>query len=480
MQDIFLYNTLTRTKEKFLPLVPGKVGLYTCGPTVYNFAHIGNLRTFLFEDLLTRTLRFNGYDVQWVMNVTDVGHMTSDGDAGEDKMSVAAQRENLDPWSLARKYEDAFRFDMQRLGIHLPDVLPRATEHIEEMIRLNKTLEERGFTYETPEGLYFDTSKSSDYGKLARLRLDDQLQGARADVNVDSEKRNPQDFILWFGNKPTHIMKWDSPWGVGYPGWHIECSAMSMKYLGDTFDIHCGGNDHIPVHNTNEIAQSEAATGKTFARYWMHAAFLNLKNKENPNTKLKMSKSKGGFIQVQTLLDSGYDPIAYRYLCLQAHYRSELELAWEWLDADGKTGRADSLDTAAASLKRLYERIARAEKDNEESLSENSQFDAARIEVLNALNDDLNVPKAVGLLHTYASPRLWRAFDAVLGLDIENRAVLPEEEEAPAEIWKLVEARLEARKARDFARSDALRDEIAALGWEVADSPQGPTLKRKQ
>jgi cysteinyl-tRNA synthetase len=212
----------------------------------------------------------------------------------------------------------------------------------------------------------------------------------------------------------------------------------------------------------------------------MHAAFLNLKNKENPNTKLKMSKSKGGFIQVQTLVDSGYDPIAYRYLCLQAHYRSELELAWEWLDADGKTGRADSLDTAAASLKRLYERIARAEKDNEESLSENSQFDAARIEVLNALNDDLNVPKAVGLLHTYASPRLWRAFDAVLGLDIENRAVLPEEEEAPAEIWKLVEARLEARKARDFARSDALRDEIAALGWEVADSPQGPTLKRKQ
>ena len=479
MQDIYLYNTLSRSKEKFIPMNPGEVGLYTCGPTVYNFAHIGNLRTFLFEDLLTRTLRFNGYQVQWVMNVTDVGHMTSDGDAGEDKMSVAAARENLDPYAIARKYEDAFRFDMQRLGIHLPDVLPRATEHVPEMIALNQELEEKGYTYETPEGLYFDTSKIPDYGKLARLRLDDQLQGARGDVNVDADKRNPQDFILWFGNKPNHIMKWESPWGVGYPGWHIECSAMSMKYLGETFDIHCGGNDHIPVHNTNEIAQSEAATGKTFARYWMHAAFLNLKNKDNPNVKLKMSKSKGGFIQVQTLVDSGYDPLAYRYLCLQAHYRSELELAWEWLDEDATRGRAESLDTAAASLKRLYERIARAEADGEEPLNSANSFLVARNEVAFALNDDLNVPKAVGLLHTYASPRLWREFDAVLGLDLANRAVLPREEEAPAEILALLEERQAARKARDFARSDALRDQLAALGWEVADSAQGPTVKKR-
>ena len=472
--DIYLYNTLSRTKEEFIPMVPGKVGLYTCGPTVYNFAHIGNLRTFLFEDLLTRSLRFNGYEVKWVMNVTDVGHMTSDGDAGEDKMTVAAQRENLDPWAIARKYEDAFRFDMQRLGIHLPDILPRATEHVPEMITLNKELEEKGFTYETPEGLYFDTSKIPDYGKLARLRLDDQMQGARGDVNVDADKRNPQDFILWFGNKPTHIMKWESPWGVGYPGWHIECSAMSMKYLGETFDIHCGGNDHIPVHNTNEIAQSEAATGKQFARYWMHSAFLNLKSKENKQ--LKMSKSKGGFITVQTLVDSGYDPLAYRYLCLQAHYRSELELAWEWVDEEGTRGRAESLDTAAASLKRLYERIARA---GDEPLADDSAFDAAKNDVLTALNDDLNVPRAVGLLHSFGSPRLWKAFDVVLGLDFVNRAVVAPEEEAPAEIWNLVEQRLAARKQRDFARSDALRDQIAALGWEVTDTPQGPKLGRR-
>ncbi|GAB4465021.1 MAG: cysteine--tRNA ligase [Armatimonadaceae bacterium] len=466
--DFYIYNTLSRSKEKFEPIVPGKIGLYTCGPTVYNFAHIGNLRTFLFEDLLTRTLRFNGYEVTWVMNITDVGHMTSDEDAGEDKMKVAAEREGLDPWSIARKYEEAFIRDLERLNIRRPDILPRATEHVEEMIKLNQMLEERGFTYTTPEGLYFDTSKVSDYGKLANTRLDQQMQAARGDVVVDTGKRNPQDFILWFANKPNHIMKWESPWGVGYPGWHIECSAMSMKYLGETFDIHCGGNDHIPVHNTNEIAQSECATGQTFVRYWMHAAFLNMGG--------KMSKSKGSFVTVQTLVDSGYDPVAYRYLCLQAHYRSELELAWEWLDEQRTRGRAPSLDTAQASLNRLYERIARAE---DEPLSDESAFAAARDEVLAALNDDLNVPKAVGILHTQNSPRLWKEFDPVLGLEIEARSVLKEEETAPAEVMALVEARQAARKARDFARSDSLRDEIAALGWEVADTPQGPTVKRK-
>ena len=295
-----LYNTLHRAKQPFEPIVPGKVGLYTCGPTVYNYAHIGNLRTFLFEDLLTRTLRFLGNDVTWVMNVTDVGHMTSDGDAGEDKMAIAAQREQKTPWELARFYEDAFLVDMFALGINRPDVLPRATEHVEEMIALSLELERRGYTYLTEEGLYFDTSKDDQYGKLARIKFDEQKHGAREDLFVDPGKRTPQDFILWFTNKPNHIMKWESPWGTGYPGWHIECSAMAMKYLGETFDIHCGGNDHIPVHNTNEIAQSECATGKTFARYWMHAAFLNVKG--------KMSKSKGNFLTVQTLKNSGYDP----------------------------------------------------------------------------------------------------------------------------------------------------------------------------
>jgi cysteinyl-tRNA synthetase len=468
MMDFYIYNTLTRTKEKFVPLVPGKVGLYTCGPTVYNYAHIGNLRTFLFEDLLARALRFNGYEVRWVMNITDVGHMTSDADAGEDKMSVAARREQKSPWEIARFYEEEFKKDLDRLNIHRPDVLPRATEHVQEMISLNRTLEEKGYTYTTPEGLYFDTSKVADYGKLARLRLDEQLQGARDDVNVDTAKRNPADFVLWFGNKPDHIMKWESPWGVGYPGWHIECSAMSMKYLGETFDIHCGGNDHIPVHNTNEIAQSESATGHPFVRYWMHAAFLTM------GKQAKMSKSKGGFLKVQSLIDSGYDPLAYRYLCLQAHYRSELELNWEWTDEN--RGRAESLDNAQAGLHRLYERIARTD---EEPLADAVAYEAAKRDVLSHLNDDLNVPRALGLLHTYASPRLWKEFDSVLGLDIEKRAVLRAEEAAPAEVVALVEARQAARKARDFARSDALRDEIAALGWEVADTPQGPTVKRR-
>jgi cysteinyl-tRNA synthetase len=467
--DIYLYNTLTRTKEKFVPMIPGKIGLYTCGPTVYNYAHIGNLRTFLFEDLLTRTLRFNGYEVTHVMNITDVGHQTSDADAGEDKMAVASTRENLNPKDIALKYEDAFVRDLGRLGINRPNVLPRATDHVEEMIVLNKELEEKGFTYLTDEGLYFDTSKVADYGKLARLRLDEQMQGAREDVNVDAGKRNPADFVLWFRNKPNHIMKWESPWGSGYPGWHIECSAMSMKYLGETFDIHCGGNDHIPVHNTNEIAQSEAATGKPFVHYWMHAAFLTL------GKSAKMSKSKGGFLTVQSLIDSGYDPLAYRYLCLQAHYRSELELAWEW-DDSGTKGSAESLDNAAKGLQNLYERIARTE---DEPLQSEAAFEEAKADVLRQLNDDLNVPKAVATLHTYASPRLWKLFDAVLGLEIEERAVIQAEETAPDEVLALVEARQAARKSRDFARSDTLRDQIAALGWEVGDTPQGPTLKRR-
>jgi cysteinyl-tRNA synthetase len=461
-----LYNTLHRAKQPFEPIVPGKVGLYTCGPTVYNYAHIGNLRTFLFEDLLTRTLRFLGNDVTWVMNVTDVGHMTSDGDAGEDKMAIAAQREQKTPWELARFYEDAFLVDMFALGIKRPDVLPRATEHVEEMIALNLELERRGYTYLTDEGLYFDTSKDDQYGKLARIKFEEQKHGAREDVFVDPGKRSPQDFILWFTNKPTHIMKWDSPWGVGYPGWHIECSAMAMKYLGETFDIHCGGNDHIPVHNTNEIAQSECATGKTFARYWMHAAFLNVKG--------KMSKSKGNFLTVQTLKNSGYDPLAYRYLCLQAHYRSELELAWEWADDARTKGQADSLDTAAASLKRLYERVART---SDEPLADQAAFDAAVTDVLTALCDDLNVPKAIGVLHSYGSPKLWRHFDAVLGLDFETHAVQPAEVTVPADVLSLVDERQAARKAKDFARSDAIRAELLSMGWEVGDSPQGPTIK---
>ncbi len=467
--NISLYNTLSRSKETFEPLVPGHVGIYTCGPTVYNYAHIGNLRTFLFEDLLARMFRMNGYETKWVMNITDVGHQTSDGDAGEDKMEKGAREQNLSVWEIARKYEDAFMEDLVRLGVTRPDILPRATDHVPEMITLNERLERNGYTYTTPEGLYFDTAKDPDYGKLANLNRSEQRSGQRGDLVIDSAKRNPADFILWFSNKPNHIMKWDSPWGTGYPGWHIECSAMSMKYLGETFDIHCGGNDHIPVHHTNEIAQSECATGHPFVRYWMHTAFLVLPKGE------KVSKS-GNFMTVQSLIDSGYDPLAYRYLCLQAHYRSEMMLAWEWDKEKPGIGRAESLDAAQVALTRLYEKIART---TDEPLKADVAYQSAYDEVLSALNDDLNVPKALATLNTFASPRLWKAFDSVLGLNIEARAVAPQEETAPESVLVLLEARQSARRAKEFARSDSLRDEIAALGWEVADTPHGPTLKRK-
>ncbi len=467
--DIFLYNTASRSKEVFEPLNSGHVGIYTCGPTVYNYAHIGNLRTFLFEDLLTRMFLLNGYETKWVMNITDVGHQTSDGDAGEDKMEKGAREQKLSVWELAKKYENAFLLDLERLGVRRPDVLPRATDHVAEMIELNQRLEEKGYTYTTPEGLYFDTSKNPDYGKLANTNMSEQRQGLRDDLVIDPGKRNAADFILWFSNKPTHIMKWPSPWGTGYPGWHIECSAMSMKYLGETFDVHCGGNDHVQVHHTNEIAQSECATGQPFVRYWMHTAFLVLSSG-------KMAKSKGGFLTVQTLVDSGYDPLAYRYLALQAHYRSELTLAWEWDDESQTKGRAESLDAARTALTRLYEKIART---TDEPLKSDRAYQSAFDEVLSALNDDLNVPKALATLNTYASPRLWKAFDAVLGLDIELRVVAPEEETAPPEILTLLQARQDARKAKDFAQSDAIRTEIATLGWEVADTPQGATVKRR-
>ena len=465
--EIHLHNTMTRRRERFDPINSGDVGLYTCGPTVYNYAHIGNLRTFLFEDLLARMLRYNGYKVTWVMNITDVGHMTSDADAGEDKMATAARRENKTPWEIARYYEDRFVEDLHRLNFHVPDKLPRATEHVQEMIELNRMLEVRGFTYRTREGLYFDTTKDATYGELARLDLSQQIVGARSDVNVDSEKRNPADFMLWFSNKPNHIMQWDSPWGVGYPGWHIECSAMSMKYLGETFDIHCGGIDHIPVHNTNEIAQSECATGHQFARYWMHAAFLNMGGK-------KVSKSKGGFVTLQTLIDSGYDPLAYRFLCESTLYRSPMDFNWEWDDDSFKTGHADSLDAAATALKRLYERVARNE---EEPLQSDASFETAKAEVVAFLNDDLNMPRMVATLQTYNSPRLWREFDSILGLKLAERGIPTREEAAPAAILKLAEARIAARTAKNWAESDRLRNEIAVQGWEIADTPQGQTLK---
>ncbi len=451
-----LYNTMTRRKEEFAPLAPPQVRLYCCGVTVYNYAHIGNLRTYLFEDVLRRALRFNGYDLVHVQNVTDVGHMTSDADAGPDKMQLAAERENKSPWEIARFYEAAVLKDFARLNIQIPEIMPRATEHIVEMIALIQRLEANGYTYVTSEGVYFDTSKDPDYGKLARLNLAEQRQGARDEVIADETKRNPADFVLWFLNKPTHIMQWESPWGPGYPGWHIECSAMSMKYLGETFDIHCGGIDHIPVHHTNEIAQSECATHKEFVRYWLHGEFL-LMNKE------KISKSKGGSINtLDSLIEEGYDPLAYRYFCLQAHYRSELNFSIE------------ALDGATAGLRKVYALCP----DNDPLKNDEAAYATARQRVLDAINDDLAMPQAVGLLNSYGSYRLWVEFDAILGLDIAKRSC-QEEEPLPDDVLALIAARNAARSAKQWAESDALRNQLIALGYEVGDGPQGTIVKRR-
>ncbi len=466
MTPLVLHNTLTRTKEPFTPEDGKTVRMYCCGPTVYNYAHIGNLRTYIFEDLLHRALTLHGWAVDHVMNITDVGHMTSDSDSGEDKMAKAAEREKQSPWELAKKYEAAFFADSAKLNIIRPNVAPRATEHIPEMIALIEELQAKGYTYETGEGVYFDTAKNADYGKLAGLDLAAQKAGAREEVNVDPGKRHPADFILWFTNKPSHVMKWPSPWGVGYPGWHIECSAMSMKYLGETLDIHCGGIDHIPVHNTNEIAQSECATGHVFARFWLHGAFLTVQGG-------KMSKSAGDFLTVQRLIDLGFDPLAYRYLCLTAHYRSELALnvsTWE------------SLHAATKALGKVYELKSRIGEDD--GLNE-ADYARARQTVFEAISDDLNLPRAVAALHEAKSYRLWREFDSVLGLDIEtrSRASVPttenDEDLLPAEIVALKNQRDDARRAKDFARSDSLRAEIEAQGYTVGDSPQGTVVQKK-
>ena len=418
-----LYNTMTRRKELFVPLDPPKVRMYCCGLTVYNYAHIGNLRTYVFEDILRRTLRFNGYDLTHVQNVTDVGHMTSDADAGDDKMELAAQSENKSPWEIARFYEEAAIADFRRLNIEIPELMPRATEHVVEMIELIQKLEANGYTYKTSEAVYFDTSKYPDYGKLARLNLDQQ-QTNRAEVVADDTKKNQSDFVLWFLNKPTHIMQWESPWGPGYPGWHIECSAMSMKYLGETLDIHCGGIDHIPVHHTNEIAQSECATHKVFARFWVHGEFLLMGGGKMSKSELvKMKPEERPPSTMQELIDRGYDPMAYRYLCLQAHYRSELNFTVEALDA------------ATAGLRRVYGLCP----ETDPLRGDPTAYAAARERVLEAINDDLGIPQAVGLLNSQSSHSLWLEFDAILGLDIAKRSCQANEP-LPADVLEQIEA----------------------------------------
>ena len=465
---LHLYNSATHHKDEFKPLNPQQITMYCCGPTVYNYAHIGNLRTYIFEDLLSRTIRLK-YPLKHVMNVTDVGHLVSDADDGEDKMELATAREGKSAWDIAKFYEAKFWQDYDALHCTRPTIISRATEHIKEMIALVKTLEEKGYTYRTSDGIYYDTSKFARYDALVGHARISGLQGG-ARVEMSDEKRNPTDFALWkFSPKDKkRQMEWDSPWGVGFPGWHIECSAMAMKYLGHTLDIHCGGIDHVTIHHTNEIAQSEAATGEKYVNYWVHGEFLILRSG-------KMSKSGGTFVTLEVLKEKGYEPLAYRYLCLGAHYRTQLEFSYE------------SLDSAAKSLKNLralYQQIRQAAQgksaETEKSRAWKEKFTAA-------MEDDLNAPKALAV--TWEAVRsaeltagekldFLQFADTILALDL-FAAVPADSQPLPAEVEALLEERARARAAKDWKKSDELRDAIAQAGYLVKDTPQGQQAEKK-
>ncbi len=465
-----LYNTLSRQKMPFVPLDPAEVKLYCCGPTVYNYAHIGNLRTYVFEDLLRRALEFEGYTVKHVMNITDVGHLTSDADEGEDKMLKGAKREKKTVWQIADFYAEAFMNDMKALNLLHPHVTCKATDHIQEMIAQVQKLEENGFTYQAGGNVYFDTSKLPDYGKLAQLEKQQLEAGKR--IEVDQNKKNPHDFVLWFTKSkflanPEQVegedqeMQWDSPWGRGYPGWHIECSAMSIRYLGDQFDIHCGGIDHIPVHHTIELAQAEGATNlKPWVNYWMHGNFLTLGKNE------KMAKSAENFLKIQTLLDRGYSALDYRYFCLNAHYRKELTFSWEGMDA------------AKKSLMRLRQKVEAM------GTSVGTGHGPSMEKFEKAIADDLNMPQALAVVwEVVEDPKIKNEdklatilkFDEVLGLKLDE----PIEFKVSNEVEKLVLERDAARKAKDWKRSDELRAEIEKAGFLVKDGPKGTEIQPK-
>ena len=467
---IRFYNTLTRSLEDFVPLEEGKVGLYCCGPTVYNYAHIGNLRTYIFEDLLHRTLVHAGYKLKHVMNITDVGHLTGDGDDGEDKMAKSAREAGRSVWDIAAFYTEAFFHDEALLNIIRPDVVCKATDNIDGMIEVIKLLEEKGHTYTAGGNVYFSIDTIDDYGKLAKLNLDELKEGAR--IEVDGNKRNPKDFVLWFTNSKFQgqAMQWPSPWGTGYPGWHIECSAMSSRYLGHQFDIHCGGIDAIPVHHTNEIAQSEAAFGiKPWVRYWLHGEFLL-------NDKGKMSKSSGGFLTLTSLTDQGYDPLDYRYFCLTGHYRSQLRFSF------------DSLSQARQARLTLMRRVAalKAATKAADALSGR----AAELEkaFFDAMEDDLKAPQALAVLWTALRDEsvddaqklaLVLSMDSILGLSLDKAGdEATTADDVPQEALDLVAQRTAAKKAKDFKRADEIRDQLTAMGFKVVDPPKGPVLER--
>jgi cysteinyl-tRNA synthetase len=457
-----LFNTLTRRVERFEPLRAGQVGVYSCGVTVYNYAHIGNLRTYLFADLLRRVLEAEGYAVRHVENITDVGHLTSDASDGDDKMQLAAERQGRSAWEIAAFYTEAFKRDLTRLHILEPTIWTPATEHIPQMIELIRVIEANGFAYRTSDGVYFDTSLYPDYGRLARLDLSGQQAGAR--IGPNDEKRHPQDFALWKLSRPDERrqMEWDSPWGRGFPGWHIECSAMSAQYLGVPFDIHTGGVDHIPVHHTNEIAQTWAATGELLANWWIHGEWLVMGER-------KMSRSSGDFVTLQDLIDEGYDPLAFRYLTYNSHYRAPLAFTDE------------ALSGAATSLKRL-QALFNGLPAVGAAVPDPDAMTAFR----DRLREDLNAPQALavvwkvardGSLEAPVRRATLLAMNDLMPLGFEASATAPAAARVPEAVQELAQRREAARKARDFATADALRAELTALGWEVRDTAQGPELR---
>lgn len=469
MLPLFLYNTLTLKKEEFKPIKAGEVGLYTCGPTVYNYAHIGNLRTYLFEDFLVRTLEYNGYKVKRVMNVTDVGHLTGDMDMGEDKMEKGALREGKTAWDIAGYYWQAFRQDLAALNIKEPNQWCKATDYIEDQIAMIKTLEEKGYTYKISDGIYFDTAKIKNYNKLSHLPLEKLKEGARVEIN--EEKKNPTDFALWkfspLGVKRQ--MEWPSPWGVGFPGWHIECSAMSLKLLENQLDIHCGGIDHINVHHTNEIAQSEAVTGKKFFNYWLHGAFLNIQGGK------KMAKSADNFLTVENaFLKKSITPLAYRFADLQVHYRKPMEY------------NEAAIKQAQGGLRKLWLQVSSLVQSGEDrgvvSQDFKEKFNAA-------INADLDMPKALSVLFAVLKSKLSNEdklatalnFDQVLGLDLGRKIMSADRDlfdsKLPENVQNLLALRQTARLEKNWPESDRLRVELEQLGYPVEDTPNGQKIQ---
>jgi len=458
-----LYNTLGRRKQEFKPIKKGQVGIYTCGPTVYWYQHIGNLRSYIFSDILKRVLKYNKYNVKQVMNVTDVGHLTSDADEGEDKLEKAAAKEHKTAQEIADYYLKIFKQDFKKLNIIEPDIWCKATEHIKEQIELIKKLEEKGYTYKTSDGIYFNTNKFQDYAKFAKLKIKELQAGKRIALG---EKKNKTDFALWkFSEKPgERQQEWKSPWGVGFPGWHIECSAMSMKYLGETIDIHTGGEDHIPIHHTNEIAQSEATTGKKFVNYWLHGSFLTFSGE-------KMSKSKGKIATISELEKKGYSALSYRYFVLTAHYRKQLNFSNK------------NLDNAKNSYLRLKRIISSLFENNEKSKNEddNKINEKYLKEFENAINNDLDMPKALQIL--WKLLRDEKAFgkfqtivkmDEVFGLDLLKK----EKINIPKEVQELVSEREKARVDKNYKKADEIRDKTKDLGYQISDTKEGAKISK--